>query len=213
MIHLSVIYFLKNVAFMQNSNNSINLCYLFHQKPTSRRHILGSKNFHVSAKMKSLEKLFKKKNCLYGQKITQLGVGWTYGYGSDFFFFCATINDRTFFFIVLKNMISFINWKTRVVCSKETMSQIHVRISSIQIYLWLVTTVLANLCAAQLASRRTWSIYQLEREIKTIRVSSTSWPNLLQLILLSFSDFTTYSASPSKIIWQRPKSLLKSTTW
>jgi hypothetical protein len=47
------------------------------------------------------------------------------------------------------------------------------------LFLACLTATITNMCAAQLALRQTWLICQLEREIKTIRVSFTSRLNLL----------------------------------
>jgi len=84
--------------------------------------------------------------------------------------FCPEAHNVVFFFNKIKNkkyLTSFINQRTRAVCSKETMLQIYVRIYSIQtLSMTCLTTTLVNFCAAQLASKRT--------KIKTVRVSSTS---------------------------------------
>jgi hypothetical protein len=64
--------------------------------------------------------------------------------------------SQCFFFLKKKNLISFINQRTRAVCSKETMLHIYVIIYYIQtLSMTCLTTTLANLCAAQLASQRT----------------------------------------------------------
>jgi hypothetical protein len=72
---------------------------------------------------------------------------------------------------------------------------------------------LAKLCAAKFVSTEECIIYQLDSEAIVIYLFFTNCLNLLRVRPVKYKAFNTWNALPLRMIFCKPKSLLKTAAW